>query len=88
MSNNEKPAAATTDAVKKETGKKLSFGKRIAKWFREMISELKKIVWPTKKQTLNMTIVAITVMLVAAVVIWGFDQIAQFIVQAVINLVG
>lgn len=88
MSNNEKPAASTTDAVKKETGKKLSFGKRVAKWFREMISELKKIVWPTKKQTVNMSVVAVVVMLVAAILIWGFDQIAQFIVQAVINLVG
>ena len=85
---NEKPLTSTTDAVKKEDVKKLSFGKRVAKWWREMKSELKKVVWPTPKQIVNNTIVALVVMLASAIVIWGFDEIAQLIVRAVLSLAG
>ncbi|MGN1001995.1 MAG: preprotein translocase subunit SecE [Oscillospiraceae bacterium] len=84
----EKAVAPTTNAVKKEDVKKLSLGKRIKKWFREMKSELKKVVWPTPKQVANNTLVALVVMIVAAIVIWGFDEIAQMIVKAVITLAG
>ena len=82
----EKAVATTTNAVKKEDVKKLSVFKRIAKWWREMKSELKKVIWPTPKQTLNNTIAALVVMAISAVVIWGFDEIASMIVKAVISL--
>ena len=85
---NEKPLTTTTNAVKKEDVKKLSFGKRVAKWWREMKSELKKVVWPTSKQVVNNTVVALVVIIVSAIVIWGFDEIAQLIVQAVLKLAG
>ncbi|MCC8076905.1 MAG: preprotein translocase subunit SecE [Oscillospiraceae bacterium] len=84
----EKAVTTSTNAVKKEDVKKLSFPKRVAKWWREMKSELKKVVWPSRKQVVNNTIVALVVMFVAAIVIWGFDEIAQAIVKAVITLVG
>lgn len=82
----EKSVTTTTTAVKKEDVKKLSFFKRIAKWWREMKSELKKVVWPTPKQTANNTVAALVVMAISAVIIWGFDEIAQLIVKAVISL--
>ena len=84
----EKAVTTTTNAVKKEDVKKLSFFKKIGKWWREMKSELKKVIWPTPKQTLNNTIVALVVMAVSAIVIWGFDEIAQMIVRAVISIAG
>ena len=86
MANNEKAVTVTTNAVKKETGKKPGLGKRIAKWWREMKSELKKVVWPTPKQVANNTVVALSVMLASAVVIWAFDEFAQLIVRAIISL--
>ena len=84
----EKAVTTTTNAVKKEDVKKLGFFKRVQKWFREMRSELKKVIWPTPKETAKKTGVALIVMAVSAVVIWGFDEIAQMIVKAVITLVG
>ncbi len=88
MANNEKAVTTSTNAVKKETGKKLGFGQRVKKWFREMKSELKKVIWPTAKQTTNNTAVALVVMVGSAIVIWGFDELAQFVVRAVITLAG
>lgn len=84
----EKSVTTTTAAVKKEDVKKLSFFKRIGKWWREMKSELKKVVWPTPKQTVNNTVAALVVMALSAVIIWGFDEIAQLIVRAVISIAG
>ena len=51
-----------------------------------MKSELKKVVWPSARQTLVMSGVALLFMVVAAVVIWGFDELAQFIVKALISI--
>ena len=88
MATNEKPVTTTTNAVKKETNVKLSFGKRVSKWWREMKSELKKVIWPTPKQATKNTVVSIVVMLVSAVVIWGFDELAGTVIKAVISLAG
>ncbi|MCL2402386.1 MAG: preprotein translocase subunit SecE [Oscillospiraceae bacterium] len=60
---------------------------RIKKWFREMRGELKKVVWPTPKQTVNNTVIALSLMVATAIVIWGIDQIAGQIFQA-IRLLG
>ena len=84
----EKAVTTTTNAVKKEDVKKLSFPKKVAKWWREMKSELKKVVWPTPAQTTKNTVVALVVMAVSAIVIWGFDEVAQMIVKAVISIAG
>ena len=80
------PAKAVT-AVKKED-KKPGLFKRIGKWFREMKSELKKVIWPTPKQLAKNTGVSLVVMIASAVVIWGFDQLAQALVRALLTLAG
>ena len=75
------------NAVKKET-KKLGFFKRIGKWFREMKSELAKVMWPTKKTVVNNTLVALVVMAFSAVVLWGFDKAATALIKAITTLAG
>ena len=80
------PAKAVT-AVKKED-KKPGLFKRIAKWFREMKSELKKVIWPTPKQLAKNTGVSLVVMIASAIVIWGFDQLAQMLIRALLTLAG
>jgi preprotein translocase subunit SecE len=75
-------ASSKTPAKKKVKGRN-----RFARWFREMRSELKKVVWPTPKQIMNHTFVALTVMSVFAVAIWGLDYVGNQIFQA-IRLLG
>ena len=83
---NAAPVKAVT-AVKKDDAKP-GFFKRVAKWFREMKSELKKVVCPTRKQLINNTIVSVVVMLISALGVWGFDQIARLLVQGLLGLKG
>ena len=66
--------------------KKAKGSNRIAKWFRELRSELKKVVWPTPKQIANNTAVALVIMVVSAVVIWGFDTLADKAVEILISI--
>ena len=80
-------AKASKTAMKRPEGK-LPFFKRVIKWFREMKSELKKVLWPTPKQTANNTVVALAVMAAAAVVLWGFDSFASATVRTIIELVS
>ncbi len=83
---NAAPAKAVT-AVKKDDTKP-GFFKRVAKWFREMKSELKKVVWPTRQQLFNNTLVSVIVMVASAIVLWGFDMLASGLVHALINIAG
>ncbi|MBQ5977482.1 MAG: preprotein translocase subunit SecE [Oscillospiraceae bacterium] len=83
---NAAPVKAVT-AVKKDDTKP-GFFKRVGKWFREMRSELKKVVWPTRKQLINNTVVSVVVMLISALGVWGFDQIARLLVQGLLGLKG
>ena len=90
MANEEKKTAvpqAKGGAVKR-TDKKPGFFQRCKKWFREMRSELKKVVWPTPKQFGKNTLVALVMMALAAVVLGGFDWLASAAVNALITLVG
>ncbi len=85
---NTTPAKAEHTAVKKVENQNLTGGQKVKKWFRDMKSELKKVVWPTRQQTANNTGVALIVMAISAVVLWGFDKVAQSIVSALISLAG
>lgn len=56
----------TDDKAKKKGGLK--------RWFKELRSELKKVVWPTRKQVINNSGVVITVMAVMAVFLFAVDS--------------
>ena len=83
---NTAPAKAVT-AVKQDDTKPNVF-QRVSKWFREMKSELKKVIWPNGKTLFNNTAVSVAVMLASAVVLWGFDELAQMLVRALFTLIG
>jgi len=90
MAEEKKTNAAPTKAVTavKKDDSKPGFFKRIGKWFREMRSELKKVVWPSRKTLVKNTLIAVGVMVASAIVIWGFDELAQMLVKALFTLAG
>ena len=98
MSENEKmeqgqgsaSASEKADKAKKdkkpEKQKKPSIFARIGKWFKEMKSELKKVQWPTRKQTINNTLIVIACVIVVGVFIWIFDYIAGSAIDVLLTL--
>ena len=46
-------------------------------FFKDMRSELKKVVWPTKKQIVNNTLWVMILVIVVAVVVLGIDLVLE-----------
>ena len=58
----------------------------IARYFRELRSELKKVVWPTPKQVLKNTLIVIACILIVGAFIWVFDIVAEIVIELLINI--
>ncbi len=87
MPENEKHEQSTAKAAaKKDKKSKPGFFARAGKWVREMKAELKKVQWPTKKQTFNNTVIVIVCCIVVGIFIWAFDWLAQSVISALLDL--
>ena len=62
-----------------------TFGK-VAKYFRELRSELKKVVWSTPKQVLKNTLIVIVCVLFVGAFIWVFDLVSRVGIDALIDV--
>ena len=71
--------------VKKENWFKRT-GSKVAKFFREMRSELRKVVWPTKEQVLKNALIVAGCVLVVGLFIWLFDFFASVVITGLIGL--
>ena len=71
--------------VKKENWFKRTWGKT-CKYFRELRSELKKVVWPTGEQVLKNAAIVCGCVIVVGIFIWVFDFVAQFGIDALISV--
>ena len=59
----------------------------ICRYFRELRSELKKVVWPTPKQVIKNTLIVIVCVLVVGVFIWLFDFAARYGIDNLISAI-
>ena len=72
-----------------EVKKQRWFGRtwgRICKYFRELRSELKKVVWSTPQQVLKNTAIVVGCVIAVGVFIWVFDFVAQVGIDALISV--
>ena len=59
--------------------------KSVVKYFKDARSEFKKVVWPSKKQVINNTIVVLVSMVVSGFVIWGMDSLFMFLIKLMLG---
>ena len=71
VSRSEKSAEAVKPKKKKLTFKDAIA--RVSKWFRELKSEYKKVVWPTRQQIMKNTAVVLVILLFLGVFIGLLD---------------
>ena len=85
-----KPAKADKEKAKAKADKekKPGVGKRIARFFRELRSELKKVSWPARADTLKKTGIVIVCVIVVGIIVWIFDGIASSVIDALLSLFG
>lgn len=76
------PKPKKTEAKSKDKQNPLQ---KVARFFRELKSEFKKIVWPTKKQILQDTLTVVAVVLVLGIAVWLLDWLFISGFQLVFN---
>ena len=88
VGQNTQPASSKADKAKKDkkSEKKPGVFARIGRWFHELKVELKKVVWPTRKQTLNNTLIVIACVVFVGIFIWLFDAVAGALIRALFHL--
>jgi len=59
---------------------------KVANYFRGSYLELKKVVWPTKKETFNYTMLVIAISIAFAIYIGVFDFLFTFVFEQVVKL--
>ncbi len=64
---------------------KPNFFARIGSFFKEVKSELKKVVWPTFAKIKQNTLIVIIYVLIIGVVIWGLDLLFGWGMSLFIN---
>ena len=57
----------------------------ICRYFRELRSELKKVVWSSPKQVAKNTLIVLVCVAIVGAFIWVFDFVARFGIDALIS---
>lgn len=52
-----------------------AFGSSPIKFFQEVVSELKKVTWPTREGTIKLTVVVIVISVLVGTFIGGLDSV-------------
>lgn len=80
-----KDSSAKPSKAKKEKAKTKKQN-RVVKYFKDLKSELKKVVWPSRKQVVNNTGIVLVVILVVGLFLAGVDAGLGFVVEKLIGL--
>lgn len=62
-----------------------TFFSKIGKFFKDLKAEIKKVIWPTKKQLVNNTMIVILAILVIGAGIWILDALFSWGFQALMG---
>jgi len=64
---------------------RVGFVSRIGRFLREVVAELRKVIWPTRKQMITYTSVVLVFLAVMVALIWGFDFV---LIKGALKLFG
>ena len=59
----------------------------IRQWFTDTRSELRKVVWPTRDEAINLTIVVLLVTMAMSVILGGVDYFFTKVLEFLLQLV-
>ena len=90
MANKENAVKAADKKVKQNILQKVgnwfkNLGLRIGRAFKNMVAELKKVTWPTRKELVNVSLVVLAFMALMGVVIGLIDAGAGALMHLIIS---
>lgn len=63
----------------------LQFNSKIVTWFDDIVIEIRKVVWPNRKEVVGMTSVVIIMVGISSLIISFFDMISGYLVNALMR---
>ena len=60
-------------------------GKRLWETAREARSEIRRVVWPTRQETIQTTAIVILLMILFSLILWGLDSFLSWVVKSIIG---
>ena len=60
----------------------------VARYLKEVRSEMSKVIWPTREQTVNLTVIVLAVMVAMSIFLGVLDFIFGGLIQLLISVVG
>jgi len=60
-------------------------GKRLWETAREARSEIRRVVWPTRQETIQTTGIVILLMILFSLILWGLDSFLSWLVKSIIG---
>lgn len=82
------PPAKAAKKAKTPDKKKDKKPNRVVRWLKDLKGELKKVTWPSAKDTAKNVAVVIVCVLVVGVLIWVCDWVIKLVIEALLNLFG
>ena len=85
-----KDSADSKKSKDKDKSKKAASAKKpkkgIVKYFKDLKSEFKKVVWPSKKTVFNNTVVVLVTLVVSGICVWGLDTLFATLLRLALNM--
>ena len=72
----------------KNKNNKVKESKTKRHFFKDVKAELKKVIWPTKKQLIHNTIMVVILVVALSVIVLGFDMILEFADAKLWDIIG
>ena len=60
--------------------------KSIVKYFKDLKSEFKKVVWPSRKTVINNTIVVLITLVLSGLFVWGLDTLLMVLLRTSLGM--
>jgi preprotein translocase subunit SecE len=60
-------------------------GKAFFRLFKEAKNEIRKVVWPTRQETLQTTLIVVVAVLIVGLLLWGLDSLLGWVVSGFIG---
>lgn len=61
------------------------FTPKLRTWGEEVVTEVRKVVWPSRRDTTAMTIIVVIMVLISSVIISSFDLLSGFAINSLMK---
>jgi len=61
-------------------------GKRTAAFFRDARTEVRKVVWPTRQETVQTTLTVFIIVVIVGIMLWLFDMLLSWLFKLITGI--